>query len=86
MLGQMGYNGGGLGKRGDGIQQPVTIERNEGREGIGNKSRKTNTASCANDCVKRVTNLVKEWPTGSVDSWRFDDRRSGREKIAKIWS
>ena len=61
----MGYNGGGLGKHGDGIQQPVTIERNEGREGIGNKSRNANTASCVNDSV-RVTNRVKEWPTGTV--------------------
>ena len=68
-MGQMGYNGGGLGKHGNGIEEPVVVERNEGRQGIGNKSlvsRPSNSPSAGEVVKKRVTNRVKAWPKGTV--------------------
>ena len=65
----MGYNGGGLGKHGNGIEEPVVVERNEGRQGIGNKSlvsRPSNSSSAGEVVKKRVTNRVKAWPKGTV--------------------
>ena len=69
LMGQMGYNGGGLGKHGNGIEEPVVVERNEGRQGIGNKSlvsRLSNSPSGDEVVKKRVTNRVKAWPKGTV--------------------
>ena len=62
MLGQMGYNGGGLGKYENGIQQPVTVEKNEGRQGIGNKGSQENEVPKP----KRVNNPVRAWPANTI--------------------
>ena len=62
MLEQMGYTGGGLGKHENGIQQPITVQKNEGRLGIGTKCSDLSSLNS----TKRVQNPAKEWPTGTV--------------------
>ena len=63
MLEQMGYNGGGLGKYENGIKQPISVEKNEGRRGIGTKG---NNPIERKTPPKRVNNPVNPWPPGTV--------------------
>ena len=53
MLHKMGFNGGGLGKHENGIHQPITVQANSRRQGIG-----TNP--------NRVTNNIKPWPPNTT--------------------
>ena len=64
MLGQMGYNGGGLGKHENGIRHPIMVERNDGRHGIGRKQ--GISSEVQSRPINRVNNPVKEWPRGTV--------------------
>ena len=69
MMGQMGYGGGGLGKHENGIRQPITVEKNDGRKGIGTKGSHHIPTTDDHPKVnppKRVNNPVKCWPTGTV--------------------
>ena len=59
----MGYNGGGLGKHENGIQHPITVERNDGRNGIGTRR---NISDIRAKPFQRVNNQVKAWPQGTV--------------------
>ena len=66
MLGQMGYSGGGLGKHENGIKQPITVEKNEGRKGIGTRGSHHIPAAVTDPKRKRVDNPVKSWPPGTT--------------------
>ena len=66
MLGQMGYSGGGLGKHENGIKQPITVEKNEGRKGIGTRGSHHIPTAVTDPNPKRVDNPVKSWPPGTT--------------------
>jgi len=54
LLSMMGWGGGGLGKQGDGIQEPITATSLFGREGLGSKASDGNLK-------QRVRKLMTDW-------------------------
>ena len=92
-LQEMGYNGGGLGKSGNGIIDPVTVTKNSGRRGIGADARENITfenitnnsfATDTSETVPDTENVIAPWPAGTTciigDSMlnNLDEKKLGR--------
>jgi len=82
LLSLMGWSGGGLGKEGAGISEPVTATTVFGREGLGNRQVRQNFK-------QKITKIVEEWvnsnsPYDLVFTTGFDnDQRKEMHTIAR---
>ena len=62
----MGFNGGGLGKNGNGIRRPITVEHHNGNgKAATNKDKKPAEYKHVTPST-RVQNKVKPWPAGTT--------------------
>ena len=86
LLSLMGWSGGGLGKGGAGISEPITAKNVFGREGLGSSPALGSTGV---QFKKRITKIVEEWmssnsPYDLVFTTGFsNDQRKDMHEVAR---